>query len=443
MLTGWDSNKKVRIRPGKQLIPSALADITLPVHLNSSSGVYGKDMSAMFADLDPVDPHWSSVVLAMPMDGAAGSTTFTDLTGKTVTRYGNTQISTAQSVFGGSSAYFDGSGDYLTVSDPDDFSLVSGDFTIEFRFYGDARSNRVMGNRNATDGWMVTVNPGTGFGWVQFPNYAVAIGAAPVANAWNRIAICRSGDVVTCYLNGVAGGTPLNSTNRPGSTGVALNIGRDVSSPTADQTLGYIDDLRITVGVARYTENFTPPSRAIATTSPTYSGLNPLAKKIALEIGNTGVEVPISIFTQDWDNADNTAEAAKIYAVFEDLEDGDDFTLYWDSAHADNTNVTEISSAPAAPGSGDALTVWNLASTDDLWLIATEFYTISGTVTVSAVAASRRVVVFDESRIYQSFFSDASDGSYGCFVPSTGPFNIAMIGNAGEYPKIFSGVTAG
>lgn len=447
MLTGWDSNKKVRIAPGAKLIPAALSDITLPIHLTSSSGLYEKDMAALFSDLDPVDPHWSSVVLALPMDGANGSTTFTDLTGKTVARYGNTVISTAQSPFGGASGYFDGSGDYVTYAHNSLFNLDSGDFTIEFWFYGSAYVNRLISKRSVANGrtWIVAITPGTSVTftfWTTDNIFNQFIGIAPTINSWNHIACVRYDNDHMIFVNGVAGDV-VTTALRPGTNTDILSIGRDPSNTSTENTLGYLDDLRITVGVARYTENFTPPTRSIATTTPTYSGLNPLAKKIALEIGDTGVEVPISILTQDWDNVDNTAEAAKIYAVFENLKDGDDFTLYWDSAHADNTNVTEISSAPAAPGSGDALTVWNLASTDDLWLIATEFYTISGTVTVSAVAAARRVVVFDESRIYQSFFSDASDGSYGCFVPSTGPFNIAMIGNAGEYPKIFSGVTAG
>jgi len=50
------------------------------------------------------------------------STTFTDssLSPKTITRYGNAQIDTAQSVFGGAAGLFDGSGDYLTIPDSDD-----------------------------------------------------------------------------------------------------------------------------------------------------------------------------------------------------------------------------------------------------------------------------------------------------------------------------------
>ena len=78
------------------------------------------------------DPYWDNVVLLLPMTGANGSTTFTDYssTPKTITVNGNAQISTAESRFGGSSA-FSGSTGYLTVSHPDlNLSGVSA-FTVE------------------------------------------------------------------------------------------------------------------------------------------------------------------------------------------------------------------------------------------------------------------------------------------------------------------------
>ena len=64
------------------------------------------------------DQYISSVTLLLHCDGANTSTVFTDksLTANVVTAYGNAAISTTQSKFGGSSAYFDGSGDYLTTA---------------------------------------------------------------------------------------------------------------------------------------------------------------------------------------------------------------------------------------------------------------------------------------------------------------------------------------
>ena len=64
-------------------------------------------------------------------DGTDASTTFTDESGKTWTAHGNAQIDTAQSVFGGASGYFDGSGDYITTPDRADFDFDGQQFTSD------------------------------------------------------------------------------------------------------------------------------------------------------------------------------------------------------------------------------------------------------------------------------------------------------------------------
>ena len=75
----------------------------------------------------------STVSLLLHMDGANNSTTFTDrsYSPKTVTAFGNAKISTAQSKFGGASAAFDGSGDYIEFDRGTDLQFGAGDFTIE------------------------------------------------------------------------------------------------------------------------------------------------------------------------------------------------------------------------------------------------------------------------------------------------------------------------
>jgi len=89
-------------------------------------------------------------------------------------------------------------------------------------------------------------------------------------NAWTHIAIVRNGTTVTYFVNGVAGGTTGTATG-PLMTPVApLYIGKDSASPSAAGYFnGYIDDLRITNGTARYTTNFTPPSQALPTLGQT------------------------------------------------------------------------------------------------------------------------------------------------------------------------------
>lgn len=79
------------------------------------------------------DMYYPNVSLLLPCDGANNSTTFIDLSpsSKTITIGGDAKITTAQSKFGGACAVFDGSGDYISISDP---QLYAVDFTIEFWF---------------------------------------------------------------------------------------------------------------------------------------------------------------------------------------------------------------------------------------------------------------------------------------------------------------------
>jgi hypothetical protein len=98
------------------------------------------------------DPYFSSVSLLLHMDGANGSTTFTDSgpNALAVTAVGNAQISTAQSKFGGASGIFDGTGDYLTVASHASVAFGLGDFSIEcwVNFSALPTTNTIMGIAN-------------------------------------------------------------------------------------------------------------------------------------------------------------------------------------------------------------------------------------------------------------------------------------------------------
>src|SRR3990167_8969973 len=89
-------------------------------------------------------------------DGSDASTTITDEIGKTVTAVGNAQLDTAQKKFGTASILLDGTGDYATVPDSDDWNFGAGDFTIDFwvRFNGVAESEAFCGqDQDATNHW--------------------------------------------------------------------------------------------------------------------------------------------------------------------------------------------------------------------------------------------------------------------------------------------------
>lgn len=79
------------------------------------------------------------------------------------------------------------------------------------------------------------------------------------ANTWAHIAVTRSSGVIRAFVNGVQGYSTTDTTNYTASY---MNVGGYYS--TTYVMLGYIDDLRITKGVARYTSNFQPPQVAFA-----------------------------------------------------------------------------------------------------------------------------------------------------------------------------------
>lgn len=172
------------------------------------------------------------------------------------------QIDTAQSQFGGASGLFDGTGDYITAPDSTDFNL-SADFTI---------SLWVRFNAEGTFGLTATENGG-GTGWQFYvvtnggsPSLHVWSGAGtdrnnawdPTTNTWYHVALVRSGTTVTMFIDGTSIGTVADGdfNNDSGPLGVATASGNAINAVLN----GWIDELTIQKGTARWTGNFTPPA---------------------------------------------------------------------------------------------------------------------------------------------------------------------------------------
>lgn len=215
------------------------------------------------------DPYWNNVVLAMHMDDAG----LTDLKGHTVTLTGNAARSATQSKFGGYSAAFDGAGDLASVASSSDFAFGTGDFTIEFwyrqtvagePFLLDFRPN------SSTNGAYVTLFITSSSAIVFYVNAAARITSAVTVTTgtWYHVAVCRSGTSTRLFINGVqTGSTYTDSTSYISSP---VNIG--ASGNLAFVLNGYIDDLRITKGVARYTADFSVPTEAFPNRPPQLHG---------------------------------------------------------------------------------------------------------------------------------------------------------------------------
>ena len=175
---------------------------------------------------------------------------------------GNTQLSTAVKKYNSASMYFDGTGDYLTTPAKDPLSFGTGDFTVEaWVYFASIAADRGILGSSGVGGYdfVWRTSNGLNIGRINtaFDN---SFAFTPVANTWYHIAYSRSGTSLRAFVDGTQVGTTATNSNAYNSV-TAVIVG---GSTTADRLMnGYIDDLRITKGYARYTSNFTPPSALI------------------------------------------------------------------------------------------------------------------------------------------------------------------------------------
>lgn len=250
-----------------------VADVVVRAYRRDTGALLVADVSGDGSTPEPGDDDYESVSLLLHCDGANDSTTFTDNspTPQTVVANGGACIKTAQSKYGGASAFFssasNGSENLTVAGSAGSLSSVT-DFTIEanvyitdwntescYLSYGSGSSNRQ---------WLVTINTTRlQFYWSDsnsqehFINCTYSLSL----NTWYHLAFVKSGTTVTCYVNGesIGSGTVSSLRTCTGPLYVASFWGY---VGTSTYFRGYIDEIRITKGVARYTANFTPPSAA-------------------------------------------------------------------------------------------------------------------------------------------------------------------------------------
>jgi len=219
------------------------------------------------------DPSYSSVSLLLRGNETPGPLVPLDEspTPKTITAAGNAGISTTVLKYGTSSFSFDGSGDLLTTQTSNDFVFGTGDFTVECW----ARLNSIAANQaicsygnfnGMIDGsnvaWLFYYVPGSGFNFNAYSGGTAFSGintSSISINTWYHVAAVRASGLLTVYVNGSGSvSTSANfAPNNPGSS--FLSIGRFFPTVLPYFLNGFIDDLRITKGIARYTKNFLPP----------------------------------------------------------------------------------------------------------------------------------------------------------------------------------------
>jgi hypothetical protein len=177
---------------------------------------------------------------------------------------GDSRISTLVKNYGSGSMFFDGTGDWLIIPDSVDLQFGTGDFTVEawinVTSYATARS--IIGKGIGSIGWFLYIAT---TGKLAFVHQALTVNGNNQLDPgqWYHIALVRNGSStgnVRMYINGnldVSSGTAI-TTDFNQTNVVYVGADRNATNPY----LGYIDELRVTKGVARYTTSFVPPATA-------------------------------------------------------------------------------------------------------------------------------------------------------------------------------------
>jgi len=186
---------------------------------------------------------------------------------------GNAQIDTAVKKYGTGSMQFDGTGDYIEISDTTFNSTLAPtgtqDFTIEAWIYINAHKNyNYIYSQGYPIQWVVTSSGviqtffnDTDNGTSYFTCHQT-LGSALSTGTWYHVAITRDVASFRLFLDGVqVGYQSYSASTSIGVTSLTPKIGDWATGGYSMN--GYIDDFRITRGIARYTSAFTPPTAAL------------------------------------------------------------------------------------------------------------------------------------------------------------------------------------
>ena len=308
------------------------------------------------------DAYYPQVAALLHFDGVNGSTTITDNSKNnlTVTANNGAFISTVQSKFGGASCFFDGTNDYLSIPDNSAFDFAASDFTMECWLYPTSHPTTVylLGQSSNTDYapvllYLFNGRPGiaastNGSTWA-INNY---IGSALTLNTWSHLALVRYGNKWSIYVNGtenvIAASTSATLYNSTDPFGIGGEATGSLTFPYA----GYIDELRITNGYARYTSNFTPSTTAFA------DGGGDVGKALVVNSTATGVSIGTagylsSQLAKAWVNFNGTGVVAirDSYNVssITDISTGEYYVNF--STALNNTNYCAVGSSRIVVGS--------------------------------------------------------------------------------------------
>lgn len=218
----------------------------------------------------------SYVVSLLHMEGADASGVFNDSangSGHAWTPRGTAQIDTAQFKFGAASGLFDGNSDWIDTPDHADWNFGSGAFTIDFwvRWAALPASGNyqmlVTQYKDVNNRWGIFVVNNGGVFTTYFNAYGGSgnievgkISPGLVINTWYHIAVVRTGNTWKIFQDGTQCGTDVTNDKTIPDLAALLYIGIFGTYSTPAYFNGWIDEFRISKGIARWTSGFSVPT---------------------------------------------------------------------------------------------------------------------------------------------------------------------------------------
>lgn len=190
---------------------------------------------------------------------------FDNTTVNDIETVGSAQVNTTIVKYGTGSISFNGTTDYIISAPRSNVNNAfgTGNFTVELWVYPTAFASykSIYGNSNGitATGWHCGLNASGNVFIYSNSAFKVTSSNTLTLNAWNHVAIVRNGSAVTIYIGGTSGGTWTLTTETFTDGYCFLGV---TPGLTSEFYSGYMDDIRITKGYARYTANFTPPAAA-------------------------------------------------------------------------------------------------------------------------------------------------------------------------------------
>lgn len=223
-----------------------------------------EDQSYNAADdyYQPTSGYDAYTVLMLHLNGADGATETEDVSDSahTVTFNDDAQLDTDQKKFGTASLLCDGNNDYLAIGGSrSDWAFGSDDFTIEFwfRLTKSLTNNYIMSCYDGAAVWQLHYSSSAFIFHSNTLSQNVISGAVtPDTGQWYHLELSRASGTFKFFLDGTELPLQQAATGSVASPDADLAVGGDVGVPADNDFPGWLDEVRISKGIARHTEDF-------------------------------------------------------------------------------------------------------------------------------------------------------------------------------------------